>query len=221
MNHATTNPAGPDNRTPLHIEASEHEVRSRPGDAVTFRGDVLVVPGLVPADLCARAIELAEGDGGWQKSRTVREANQAQTAGASARQSDSLFITGRPGFSEVDEALHRCFMTAHATLEARSGQELMLMRDEGHTLMRYRPGGFYRLHHDYMGCARPPIVRALTGLIFLNHDFAGGRLRFPRQDLEITPSCGSVVLFPSIWTHPHCATEVTFGDRYCVVTWWA
>jgi len=55
--------------------------------------------------------------------------------------------------------------------------------------------------------------------LFLNGNFEGGELAFPRQKQIIKPLAGDVVLFPSNFTHPHASRTVEKGVKYSVVCW--
>jgi len=67
------------------------------------------------------------------------------------------------------------------------------------------------LHHD---------VAQISGSVRLNAGYDGGVLEFPRQsfanrDVEV----GSLLLWPSLVTHPHRSTPVTRGVKYGLTIW--
>jgi hypothetical protein len=56
----------------------------------------------------------------------------------------------------------------------------------------------------------------------LNDDFVGGRLEFPRQELDNGDlGVGELLLWPSLVTHPHRAAPVTSGVKYGLTIWCA
>jgi prolyl 4-hydroxylase len=77
-------------------------------------------------------------------------------------------------------------------------------RYEALQVVRYKPGGFYRPHHD--ACTSTPAdckrmnepfqaQRYLTFLIYLNDDFTGGGTHFPTLKYTTQPKRGMAVLF--------------------------
>jgi prolyl 4-hydroxylase len=76
-------------------------------------------------------------------------------------------------------------------------------------LVRYEAGGFMRPHHD----AGPGqyVHRLFTVAVYLSADFEGGCTRFPHLDLEVRPTVGSAVLFPSPYVHE--AQRVVSGEK--------
>lgn len=75
--------------------------------------------------------------------------------------------------------------------------------------------GFYKRHVDAGNIET--ISRVITILIYLN-SVEGGEIEFPMQNRIIDPAPGRVILFPSVWTHPHEAKPTTKGDRYIMRT---
>lgn len=92
-----------------------------------------------------------------------------------------------------------------------------VVQHSGYDLLRYEEGQAYGLHAD--ACSARAPGRLLSVLIYLNDDYEGGELYFPRQDVTIKPVAGTMVIFPSIATHPHEAKPVTRGTKYAIVTW--
>lgn len=123
--------------------------------------------------------------------------------------------------------LYRQFVNPFAEVSGKS---------TGYELLRYAPGEKFSTHVDRVYANEPsdspspvsahdvvsvnsPAMRRLSVIAYCNDNFEGGKLRFPRQGIEITPKPGLVVVFPSGFTHPHAALPVSSGIRYCVVTW--
>jgi predicted 2-oxoglutarate/Fe(II)-dependent dioxygenase YbiX len=93
--------------------------------------------------------------------------------------------------------------------------------DTGFDLLRYNVGGYYQEHID--GFPAHPVKdiaqRLVSFLLYLNADYDGGELHFPRQKLVFEPSPGSIVMFPSGLAYPHEARRITRGRKYVVVSW--
>jgi len=101
----------------------------------------------------------------------------------------------------------------------REDNELNLESDEGFRVLRYGKGAEYRAHHDH----GPGNSRVLSLVAFLNDDFSGGELEFPKFDLKIKPEAGSCVIFPSNFPYLHIANPAGVEDgtvKYSLVTWY-
>lgn len=68
-----------------------------------------------------------------------------------------------------------------------------------------------RIHHD---------VAQVSGSIKLNDDYDGGELEFPRQGVtnESAP-VGSMMVWPSLVTHPHQTNQLRAGVKYSLTVW--
>jgi hypothetical protein len=68
-----------------------------------------------------------------------------------------------------------------------------------------------RAHAD--GSPHPTEHRDFASIIYLNDDYAGGEVYFPRLDLVVKPAAGMLLAFTGGWHHEHAVTEVTHGDQ--------
>lgn len=57
-------------------------------------------------------------------------------------------------------------------------------------------------------------------IIYLNDDYEGGELFFPKYNIHIKPEPGTLVFFPSTNMYAHGVTEVTDGVRYTSPHFW-
>jgi SM-20-related protein len=93
----------------------------------------------------------------------------------------------------------------------------------------YEPGDFFGLHRDSSheeDAADYAKARKLSVVLFVNEGYGGGQLEFyglvegqPGMGIPLDARPGLVVAFPS--STPHGVSEVTHGERYTVVTWFA
>lgn len=96
--------------------------------------------------------------------------------------------------------------------------ELDLEMDEGYRVLKYGGGAEYHAHHDHFRNN----ARSLSLVAFLNDNFTGGNLVFPRFNVNIQPRAGSVIIFPSNYPYLHIAEPVGEKDntvKYSLVTW--
>jgi Rps23 Pro-64 3,4-dihydroxylase Tpa1-like proline 4-hydroxylase len=89
--------------------------------------------------------------------------------------------------------------------------------DEGFQILKYEGNNYYKEHVD--GGFNLEVKRSVSFIFYLNDNFKGGETYFPRQDVTISPSIGDVLVFPSGYTHPHEAKQITEGTKYSAVIW--
>jgi hypothetical protein len=66
-------------------------------------------------------------------------------------------------------------------------------------------------HQDYH--------RRISTLYYINDDYSGGEINFPRFNLSFKPLANQMILFPSTYVYNHSVSPVTDGKRYAVVSW--
>ncbi len=120
----------------------------------------------------------------------------------------------------MQEAVERIFQAAPLYIEALF-------------LTRLSPGGEHREHCDNSrpdgkGGYEPNHTpqRDFSSLLYLNGDFTGGDIVFPKSDpqpggLAIHPDAGLLVAFPSTFEYPHRVPPVIAGKRYSMQVWYA
>lgn len=54
-------------------------------------------------------------------------------------------------------------------------------------------------------------------MAYLNDNYEGGELWFPRFDLTIKPQAGDIVVFPSTYIYEHASQDMISGTKYSVV----
>ncbi len=111
----------------------------------------------------------------------------------------------KPTISEVENNYLNYFdinyMTWHSRLE----------------LIRYDEGHFFDNHIDSV----PGIPRTVSTVYYLNDDYDGGEIYFPRLDLRIKPPANSMLVFPSNYVYNHSAEPVTGGSKIAIASFLA
>jgi hypothetical protein len=92
---------------------------------------------------------------------------------------------------------------------------LPLFTDSVH-LIRLADGSWHnphavRAHAD--GSPHELEHRDFAGIIYLNDDYEGGDVYFPRLDLVVKPGAGMLLAFTAGWHHEYSVTEVLKGDQ--------
>ena len=92
-----------------------------------------------------------------------------------------------------------------------------------HTIFTYKvqktiPGGGYHVWHfenDDVMFSR----RILTYILYLNDIFDGGETEFLYQSERIPPKEGTLVIFPTAFTHTHRGNPPLKGTKYIMTGW--
>jgi hypothetical protein len=75
-------------------------------------------------------------------------------------------------------------------------------------------GQQFRIHADH----GPAYACTVSAVIYLNDNYSGGELYFPRLDkLVYKPSIGDIAVFPSNYIYEHASLDMVSGTKYCVV----
>lgn len=89
-----------------------------------------------------------------------------------------------------------------------------------HIKMQETPaGGGYHVFHYEKGTFSES-ARELVWMIYLNDDFEGGETEFFYQQRRIQPTTGTVLIWPSGFTHTHRGNLVLEGTKYVVTGWY-
>lgn len=87
---------------------------------------------------------------------------------------------------------------------------------EGWQLLKYGKDQHFINHFDD---ARS-YPRTVSMSFYLNDDYSGGEIDFPRFGLKIKPKANQMIMFPSNYVYNHTVHPVIDGTRYAVVAWW-
>jgi predicted 2-oxoglutarate/Fe(II)-dependent dioxygenase YbiX len=86
---------------------------------------------------------------------------------------------------------------------------------DGWSILKYGKGQFFKNHID----DNIAYHRRISTVYYMNDDYEGGEICFPRYDLKIKPEKHDLLIFPSFYTYNHEVLPVTSGTRYAVVGW--
>lgn len=75
-------------------------------------------------------------------------------------------------------------------------------------------GKEFKIHAD----DGPAYKAAVSAVIYLNDNYEGGEIYFPRMDNKvIKPEYGDIAIFPSNYIYEHASLPIKSGTKYCVV----
>lgn len=82
-------------------------------------------------------------------------------------------------------------------------------------LLRYGKGQLFTNHID----DHQEYHRRISTVYYINDDYEGGSINFPRFNITYKPKANEFLIFPSTYVYNHSISEVTNGTRYAVVSW--
>lgn len=86
---------------------------------------------------------------------------------------------------------------------------------EAFNFVKYEGSGtHFNIHADH----GPAYNCTVSAVIYINDDYEGGDLKFPRLDnLVYKPKAGDIAVFPSNYIYEHASLPMESGTKYCVV----
>ena len=85
-------------------------------------------------------------------------------------------------------------------------------------IQKYKPSQGYHVWH----CDNSSILssrRILACMLYLNDIEEGGETEFLYQRKRIKPKQGTIVIFPTFWTHAHRGNPPLKGEKYIINSW--
>jgi predicted 2-oxoglutarate/Fe(II)-dependent dioxygenase YbiX len=86
---------------------------------------------------------------------------------------------------------------------------------DSYSVLKYGVGQKFVNHID----DHPDFHRRISTLYYLNENYLGGEINFPRFNLSFKPEANQMIVFPSTYVYNHSVSPVTEGQRYAVVSW--
>jgi hypothetical protein len=86
---------------------------------------------------------------------------------------------------------------------------------DNYQILKYGKGQYFTNHID----DHTSYHRRVSSVYYLNDNYEGGQINFPRFKISYKPKANEMVVFPSTYVYNHSVSEVTKGTRYAVVSW--
>lgn len=86
---------------------------------------------------------------------------------------------------------------------------------DSYGILKYGIGQKFTNHID----DHPDFHRRISFVYYMNEDYVGGEINFPRFGVSYKPAANEMIVFPSTYVYNHSVNEVTDGTRYAVVSW--
>jgi len=116
---------------------------------------------------------------------------------------------------EIQSVIMQCYKKYSEEYVVLSKQQAMV---ESIAIYKYKDSSeFYGWHTD---AADPTLrYRFVSIVAYLNDVESGGETQFMYLNKKVVPKEGTIVLFPSGWTHYHQALPPLSGSKYVLITW--
>jgi len=82
-------------------------------------------------------------------------------------------------------------------------------------ILKYGEGQQFTNHID----DHPSYHRRISTVYYLNDNYTGGEINFPRFGVTLKPKANQMIVFPSTYVYNHSVNPVIEGERYAVVSW--
>lgn len=82
-------------------------------------------------------------------------------------------------------------------------------------ILKYGKDQFFTNHID----DHPDFHRRISIIYYLNDNYSGGEINFPRFGITFKPKANQMIIFPSTYVYNHSVSPVIDGERYAVVSW--
>ena len=86
---------------------------------------------------------------------------------------------------------------------------------DSYGVLKYGKGQFFTNHVD----DHPDYPRRVSNVYYLNSNYTGGEINFPRFEITFKPKANQMIVFPSTYVYNHSVSPVIEGERYAVVSW--
>ena len=86
---------------------------------------------------------------------------------------------------------------------------------DAYGILKYGAGQQFTNHID----DHPSYHRRISTVYYLNDNYTGGEINFPRFGITFKPKANQMIVFPSTYVYNHSVSPVIEGQRYAVVSW--
>lgn len=86
---------------------------------------------------------------------------------------------------------------------------------DSYQILKYGKGQNFSNHID----DHTKYHRRVSSVYYINDDYEGGEINFPRFNISYKPKANEMIVFPSTYVYNHSVSEVIVGTRYAVVSW--
>lgn len=157
----------------------------------------------------------------WSKARSLND--EVDGVYSDVRDTDTIGITYNLPYSNQNPAdefrylMSKLFYDTFTAAENdyKSSNGCTTRTHEMYTILKYGVGQKFINHVD----DHPDFPRTVSTVYYINDDYTGGEIFFPKFDLLYKPKANELLVFPSTFVYMHSVNAVESGTRYAVVSW--
>lgn len=123
-----------------------------------------------------------------------------------ANLSEEFYFNIRKIFFENFDPIERDYLKAY-TIETEWHDQ--------YGILKYGSGQQFTNHID----DHQKYHRRVSTVYYLNENYTGGEIKFPRFGITYKPKANQMIIFPSTYVYNHSVSPVIEGERYAVVSW--
>lgn len=186
---------------------------------------ISVYEEVLPADLCDKIIKL------YAKNNHLHfKGHTSSGLVTDVKKTTDMSITRAdvPELNKIDEILKNNlghYMEKYIIKISNTCDNIYLfrgeMQDTGYHMQKYNKNeGLYITHTDDSSQILSNEIqsRVVTFIWYLNDVTEGGETIFINK-CKIKPKKGNLLIFPSLWTYPHCGMVPESHDKYIITGW--
>jgi predicted 2-oxoglutarate/Fe(II)-dependent dioxygenase YbiX len=161
----------------------------------------------------------------WQNAR-VTEGEEQNTVNTMTRNTSTIGIpylgkiedsVSQTFFEEFHTNLNNLFFKNFDPIEKDYMATYGIRADwhDQYGILKYGKDQFFTNHID----DHPDFHRRMSTIYYLNENYLGGEINFPRFGITFKPKANQMIIFPSTYVYNHSVSPVIDGERYAVVSW--
>lgn len=121
---------------------------------------------------------------------------------------------------QIHQILQNCVNDVQYEIEYHFGREL---EKANPGLRKWHPGERQDLHADGETAGGWPTYNYIVdygSIMYLNDNYEGGEIFFPKYHMKLKPKPGTLIFFPSNRNYTHGVNEIISGVRYTSAHFW-
>lgn len=181
--------------------------------------DIVVYKNFISPDDCAKLIQVLDAQAENEKISWVPISFYESYASVLPREGDQEIIDADLPptiFSDIENLITEAIASVH-DLDPKVVSKI------GYHAQKWEQGAYARIHSDNTDAKGNygAFTRSrYAGFIYLNDDFEGGILKFPKQNIDIKPEVGLLAVFDGGFKNMHEVSLIESGLRYTIGSFW-
>jgi hypothetical protein len=181
--------------------------------------DIIVYENFINAEVCAKMVKALDAQADSGKLSWMPISFYESYSSVLPQDHDQEVIDAGLDptiFSDIERKMPEAIASVH-DLDPK------IISKIGYHTQKWEPGAYARVHSDNTdaeGKSGAFTRSRYAGFLYLNDDFKGGVLRFPKQNIEIKPQVGMLAVFDGGFNNMHEVSLIESGVRYTIGSFW-